>query len=79
MHFENLPELIKHSYDGEDDPSRLLLAAGSVQHATAAAEAKKVFEKNNYVTARKFAPEKDSGWRDQPSTKLIHFMRHGQG
>jgi broad specificity phosphatase PhoE len=56
-----------------------LRAIGQAQHAAKAAEAKQQFTKADQVKASLWQQADGDSWRAQPHTKLVHFVRHGQG
>lgn len=60
------------------EPSaHLLKAVGQAQHAQKAAQAKQNFKRSLGCNIRCWDSEKT--WRNLPNTKLIRFIRHGQG
>lgn len=60
-------------------PKTDMLALGQAQHGAKAAEAKLLFRKENPVQAALYQPAVGDSWKEQPNTKLVHFIRHGQG
>lgn len=56
----------------------LLKAVGQAQHFLKAQEAKLKF-KGNGLKGKKFESDEDNNWKQSSNSKLIHFVRHGQG
>jgi broad specificity phosphatase PhoE len=56
-----------------------LRAIGQAQHAAKAAEAKAQFVKPDQVKASLWEKSHGDSWRASSNTKLVHFVRHGQG
>lgn len=59
--------------------SKHLKEVGQAQHAAKAAEAKLLFHPSVGITASMWSPDSGVSWKDDPTRKLIHFVRHGQG
>lgn len=63
------------------DTADKLRAIGEAQHAAKCAEAKANFTQPVVFHAKRWseAATTEGDWRSNPNTKLIHFVRHGQG
>ena len=59
--------------------SNNLKEIGQAQHAKKVADAKMLFCRVMGITASMWKPDPTASWKDDPSLKVIHFVRHGQG